>query len=72
MTEFGHANNPDSQTFAESMFEPPQNRSTLECDAINICQPCGITCEDGICSTSQCSIACLDQDYSDRRGKVPF
>ena len=68
-----HAGHAENTSFAHSLFEPPENRSELDCDDFsNICQPCGLTSENETWSRTQCSIACLDKNYSDRRGKVEF
>ena len=68
--QFGHFEN---ASFANTLFEPMDNRSKLDCDNYgDICQPCGRTAENDTWPTTQCSIACLDQDYFNRRGKVEF
>lgn len=55
----------------QTRTEPYDNRTFLECDGEvgNFCQPCGIRCDGMNCSNQLCSIACMDQDFTNRTQK---
>ena len=72
MTDFGPSSSDDMHlknvTINEVQTEPPENRDSLSCDGTlgNICQPCGVRCDQMMCSNQLCSIACLDKDFLNR------
>ena len=72
MSKFGPSLKDDSHLegldFSKVITEPNENRGPLDCDGEvwNICQPCGIRCDEMMCSNQMCSIACLDQDFMNR------
>ena len=50
-------------------FEPNVGRSGINCtDFGSLCTPCGVPCDGMFCSNHVCSLACLDDQYSNRTG----
>lgn len=57
-------------TYPEPQFEPEPERTEVECSEVgNVCTPCGVTCDNMLCSSYVCSVACLDENYANRTGK---
>ena len=67
----------DDEMYQQNLYlnqtrtEPYDNRTFLECDGEvgNFCQPCGIRCDGMNCFNQLCSIACMDQDFTNRTQK---
>ena len=58
-----------SLTYPQQRHQPDLGRTKPECSEIgNLCTPCDVSCDDMFCSSHVCSIACLDEDYSNRTG----
>ena len=57
-------------TFSEPDYEPPINREPLNCQRNltidDLCNPCGVSCDQGTCDNWKCSIGCADQGFEQR------
>ena len=50
-------------------YEPNIGRTGINCtDFGSLCTPCGVPCDGMFCSNHVCSLACLDDQYSNRTG----
>ena len=63
----------ENATFPEAIFEPQTNRVLLDCDGhpgnltINdLCNPCGVSCDEESCDNWKCALACADKDFDSR------
>ena len=56
-------------SYPAKRFEPNIGRTGINCtDFGSLCTPCGVPCDDMFCSNHVCSLACLDDQYSNRTG----
>ena len=56
-------------SYPAKRFEPDTGRSRINCtDFGSLCTPCGVLCDHMFCSNHVCSLACLDDQYSNRTG----
>ena len=57
-------------TFSEADYEPYSNREPLQCEGNltidDLCTPCGVSCDEQVCDSWKCAIACADQDFESR------
>ena len=56
-------------SYPNKRFEPNTGRTGIDCtDFGSLCTPCGVPCDGMFCSNHVCSLACLDDQYSNRTG----
>ena len=72
---FGDTRNDEEMTsqlnisYPEKLFKPNIGRSGINCtDFGNLCTPCDVPCDGMVCSDHVCSLACIDNQYSNRTG----
>ena len=60
----------ENATFSEAVYEPYSNREPLECGRNltidDLCNPCGVSCDEQVCENWKCAIACVDKDFDSR------
>ena len=53
-------------------YTPFADRTPLNCSGIqngtgwDLCNPCGLTCPEGVCLNNFCAIGCADKDIEER------
>ena len=56
-------------SYPAKRFEPYIGRTRINCTGFgSLCTPCGVSCDGMFCSNHVCSLACLDDQYSNRTG----
>ena len=63
----------ENATFPEPDYKPQTNRVLLDCgdhpgnlSIADLCNPCGVSCDQETCDNWKCAIACADKDFDSR------